>query len=105
MRDTGIYLVLIMEVILTYVPRISVSVTIWCHPSAQTLESRYKNICKLCNGQQILGAYNVHCENKIDPSVTHWDDKGEGYLDDNHRVTQMTPMLASIDYLKGSIND
>ncbi|QTP62549.1 hypothetical protein HUB95_00340 [Wolbachia endosymbiont of Ceratosolen solmsi] len=22
-----------------------------------TLGSRYKNICKLCNGQQILGAY------------------------------------------------
>ncbi|MBC6686444.1 hypothetical protein H9I48_04330 [Wolbachia pipientis] len=43
-----------------------------------TLGSKYKSICKLCNEQQILEAYNVHDENKVDTSVTHWDDRKEG---------------------------
>ncbi|WP_338406432.1 hypothetical protein [Wolbachia endosymbiont (group A) of Longitarsus flavicornis] len=44
-----------------------------------TLGSKYRHICKLYNGQRILGTYiknNVHDENKVDPSVTHWDDNG-----------------------------
>ncbi|RDD34266.1 hypothetical protein Wcon_01662 [Wolbachia endosymbiont of Cylisticus convexus] len=30
--------------------------------ATKPLGSRYKNICKLFNEQQILGAYNVHDE-------------------------------------------
>ncbi|WP_162297613.1 hypothetical protein [Wolbachia endosymbiont of Folsomia candida] len=42
-----------------------------------TLGSRCKNIYTLGSEQHILGTYikgNIHGEDKMDPSVTHWDD-------------------------------
>ncbi|WP_341808080.1 iron-containing alcohol dehydrogenase [Wolbachia endosymbiont (group E) of Neria commutata] len=60
-----------------------------------TLGSRYKHICKLYNGQRILGTYiknNVHDENKMDPSLR--------YSDDRKKSAGMTPdsgVIASLE--------
>ncbi len=69
-----------------------IPVALFLSSQCVTLGSRYKHICKLYNRKRTIGTYiknNVHDENKMDPSVTHWDDK-EKCWDDKEKSTGMT---------------